>query len=293
MAAGLGSRFGGLKQLAQFGKNGETLLDYSIYDAIQAGFNHVVFIIRKEIESDFKLVLGNRIEKQIKVDYVFQELDNLPANYTYSNDRTKPWGTGHAVLMAKEVINNPFVVINGDDYYGRDAFLKASDSLSQMNSNEFIMIGYTLKNTLTDSGGVSRGICEISENQNLLAVNETHDVAVIENTTLITGKRNGERFQFSGDETVSMNFFGLHPNFFSQLEDAFKTFLNKHGSEEKSEFYLPFVLTDLIQSQELKIQVIPTSAHWFGVTYVEDAAIVQKKLNNLTQTGSYPENLWE
>jgi NDP-sugar pyrophosphorylase family protein len=290
MAAGMGSRFGGLKQMAKFGPSGETLLEYSIYDAVRAGFDHVVFIIRKDIEKDFREIVGGKIEKRVAVDYVFQELSALPNGFTVPEGRTKPWGTGQAVLMAKEVVNNPFVVINGDDYYGRDAFEKAYQGLLKLSQDEYLMVGYILNNTLSESGGVSRGICKL-DGEYLDAVNETHEVRALE--SIVIGERGGIGLEFTGAEVVSMNMFGMVPSFFPVLEKDFKEFLEKEGGAMKSEFYIPFVLTRMIQCSELKIRVFPTNSSWFGVTYAEDVPLVEKRILDLIQQGVYSRSLWD
>ena len=290
MAAGMGSRFGGLKQLARFGKHGETLLDYSIYDAIVAGFDQVVFIIRKEIENEFRQVLGNRIAERVRVIYVFQDLQALPDGFNVPSGRTKPWGTGQAVLMAKKCIQGPFVVINGDDFYGRDAFQKAFLGLSSLTKFEYLMIGYTLEKTLSDSGSVSRGICDVSSGGHLVSLSETHEV--IDQSGSITGVARNEPIFLSGKETVSMNLFGFETEFFDFLESAFESFLKDFGQELDSEFYLPSVITDRIQKKEISVSVLPTHAEWFGVTYSEDVELVKAKILDLVDQGNYPSHLW-
>ena len=270
MAAGMGSRFGGLKQIAPIGPNGEVLLDFSIYDAKEAGFNKAVFIIKKAIEKDFKECVGKRIEKMIDVSYVFQETDKIPEEFLALSKREKPWGTGHAILCAKDEVTTPFAVINADDYYGKEAFTLMHDHL--VNNKEICMIGYKLANTLTENGTVSRGVCDI-ENGCLKSV--TEHTALDKNSGL------------PDNTIVSMNMWGFSPEIFKTLEKDFKVFLGNITNPEKEEFYLPAVVDKLIKEEGESVKVIPTSEKWYGVTYKEDAEAVSVALKNKIDKGLY------
>ena len=270
MAAGMGSRFGGLKQIAPIGPNGEVLLDFSIYDAKEAGFNKAVFIIKKAIEKDFKECVGKRIEKMIDVSYVFQETDKIPEEFFALSKREKPWGTGHAILCAKDEVTTPFAVINADDYYGKEAFTLMHDHL--VNNKEICMIGYKLANTLTENGTVSRGVCDI-ENGCLKSV--TEHTALDKNSGL------------PDNTIVSMNMWGFSPEIFKTLEKDFKVFLGNITNPEKEEFYLPAVVDKLIKEEGENVKVIPTSEKWYGVTYKEDAEAVSVALKNKIDKGLY------
>ena len=291
MAAGIGSRFGGgIKQLAPVGPNGEIIMDYSIYDAIAAGFNKVVFIIRRDLEKDFKEIIGNRIEKICKVEYAFQEQDNLPGGFVTPKERKKPWGTGHAVLSCKGIVNEPFLVINADDYYGKEAFKKIHDYLvsDEVKNNPFAfcMAGFILKNTLSDNGGVTRGVCKVDSNNLLVDVTETGD---IEKTETGAKTPNGE---IDANSYVSMNMWGLTPQFIDDLEDGFVEFLSNTDKDDlKAEYLLPAVIDGLIKEGKAKVQVLPTQDKWFGVTYKEDAPTVISSIKKLVADGVYPEKL--
>ena len=291
MAAGIGSRFGGgIKQLAPVGPNGEIIMDYSIYDALQAGFNKVVFIIRRDLEKDFKEIIGNRIEKICKVEYAFQEQDNLPGGFVTPKERKKPWGTGHAVLSCKGIVNEPFLVINADDYYGKEAFKKIHDYLvsDEVKNNPFAfcMAGFILKNTLSDNGGVTRGVCKVDSNNLLVDVTETGD---IEKTETGAKTPNGE---IDANSYVSMNMWGLTPQFIDDLEDGFVEFLSNTDKDDlKAEYLLPAVIDGLIKEGKAKVQVLPTQDKWFGVTYKEDAPTVISSIKKLVADGVYPEKL--
>ena len=291
MAAGIGSRFGGgIKQLAPVGPNGEIIMDYSIYDAIAAGFNKVVFIIRRDLEKDFKEIIGNRIEKICKVEYAFQENDNLPGGFVTPKERKKPWGTGHAILSCKGIVNEPFLVINADDYYGKEAFKKIHDYLvsDEVKNNPFAfcMAGFILKNTLSDNGGVTRGVCEVDSNNMLVDVTETGD---IEKTETGAKTPNGE---IDANSYVSMNMWGLTPEFIEGLEDGFIEFLSNTDKDDlKAEYLLPSVIDGLIKEGKAKVQVLPTQDKWFGVTYKEDAPTVISSIKKLVADGVYPEKL--
>ncbi len=293
LAAGMGSRFGGLKQIAPIGPNGETIIDYSIYDAIRAGFGKVVFVIREFFAEEFKQVIEPKIAGKIDYDFVYQELDKLPAGFSLPEGREKPWGTGHAILMAKDAIKEPFAVINADDFYGADAYqVMAAFLTNSANSNEYSMIGYLLKNTLSDFGTVSRGICKADENNHLVEITETHQIAAQDGKIVCEDQQKQPR-ELDENILVSMNFWGFQNNLFGHLEDLFVSFLKERINEPKSEFYIPFAVFDLIQSEKTKARILQADSPWFGVTYKEDQPIVVEKINTLIQQGVYPENLWQ
>lgn len=281
MAAGMGSRFGGLKQIEPIGKNGEILLDYSVYDAVKAGFNKVVFVIKRAIEADFKAVVGKRIEKMVKTEYVFQETDALPEGFVCPTDRVKPWGTAHAVLCCKDVVKEPFAVINADDYYGKSAFMKTADFL-KTNHSDYCMTGFRLVNTLTENGYVSRGVCEI-ENGELKSVTERTKIMNCKYT-----EDDGESWTaLEPDTVVSMNLWGFMPDFFDYAENGFTEFLNKNINTPKAEYYLPSVVSGLIASGEKKVKVLIAEDKWYGVTYKEDKQSVCDAINKMTENGLY------
>ncbi len=293
MAAGLGSRFGGIKQLEPVGPSGEIIMDYSIYDAIKAGFNKVVFIIRRDLEADFKEVIGDRISKQIEVAYVFQELDNLPEGFNKPEERTKPWGTGQAVLSCKGVLSEPFAVINADDYYGKEAFEKVHDYLikEDLKDTEFCMAGFVLGNTLSDNGTVTRGVCKVDENNLLVDIVETKGIEQKGDTAVALNSA-GEEITLSLEGAVSMNMWGFTPILLEKLEEEFKTFLEKEGQELKSEYLLPEVVGNLIKAGSASVEVLKTDDKWFGVTYKEDKPIVVASFKELISQGQYPEKLF-
>ena len=281
MAAGMGSRFGGLKQIEPIGKNGEILLDYSVYDAVKAGFNKVVFVIKRAIEADFKAVVGKRIEKMVKTEYVFQETDALPEGFVCPADRVKPWGTAHAVLCCKDVVKEPFAVINADDYYGKSAFMKTADFL-KTNHSDYCMTGFRLVNTLTENGYVSRGVCEI-ENGELKSVTERTKIMNCKYT-----EDDGESWTaLEPDTVVSMNLWGFMPDLFDYAENGFTEFLNKNINIPKAEYYLPSVVSGLIASGEKKVKVLIAEDKWYGVTYKEDKQSVCDAINKMTENGLY------
>lgn len=296
MAAGIGSRFGkGIKQLAPVGPCGEIIMDYSIHDALEAGFNKVVFIIRKDLEEEFRKVIGERIEKITEVEYVFQELDDLPEGFTKPADRTKPWGTGQAVLAAKKVLDEPFIVINADDYYGKEAYVKVHDYLIQEQPKDgkihICMAGFRLGNTLSDNGSVTRGICNI-ENGQLTGVTETHDI--FKTAAGAESRTDGNVKALDVKDLVSMNMWGLTPEFMEILEKGFVEFLGgiKEG-DIKKEYLLPELIDQLIHSGKAAVDVLETKDEWFGVTYQEDKASVQAAFKKLTDDGVYPEGLYQ
>jgi len=291
MAAGIGSRYGSVKQMDQFGPSGESIIHYSVYDAIKAGFGKVVFIIRKSFENDFKELIGSKFNKQIDIRYVFQEIDALPAGTSYHPERQKPWGTGHAVLLAKNEINEPFVVINGDDFYGAKAFESIANYFQNNTNSNYCMVGYILKNTLSENGYVSRGVCTSDKNSSLLDVTERTKIERIGNGIMFTDENN---LQLPLDENtiVSMNFWGFYPSFFNHLENEFNTFIKENAMNVKAEFYLPAVVNRLIKEKKENATVITTDSQWFGVTYKEDKPMVIEKINELVQKNEYPKSLW-
>lgn len=286
MAAGMGSRYGGLKQLDAVGPSDETIIDFSVYDAIRAGYNKVVFIIREDFEKQFKEKISNKYEDKIKVEIVYQDLHDLPNSFSCPKDRSKPWGTGHAILAARNVISEPFAAINGDDFYGRESFKIISDHYSSVNSG-FAMAAFQLDKTLSDYGSVSRGICEQNLNQ-LVTVVETHGIKKSS-----AGNIECDRdISLLGNELVSMNMWGFMPSVFDHLEKMFNEFLDENISDLKSEFLIPSVVNDLIEKNIEKVQVLKTKSTWFGVTYIEDKPFVKNQIKELIQTGIYPEKLF-
>ncbi|MFI3227131.1 MAG: sugar phosphate nucleotidyltransferase [Clostridia bacterium] len=296
LAAGMGSRFGGLKQIIPVGPNGEVIMDYSLFDAKKAGFEKVVFIIKKAIEKDFKEVIGNRIEKIMEVEYAYQELDILPAGFSVPEGREKPFGTSHAVLCAKEYIDAPFAIINADDYYGAEGFAKIYDFLSKMDQNsfEYGMVGYQIENTVTDNGTVTRGVCNANENNHLSYIVETSNIEKTE-----TGARerlNENEYQTIEKGTlVSMNFWGFNRNFLDVLETSFPEFLVSKLplNPQKMEFLLPNSVQDLIERKIGTVEVIPCSDIWWGITYKEDTNSVVEAISRMHTEGKYPTPLWK
>ncbi len=286
MAAGMGSRYGGLKQLDSVGPNGETIIDYSVYDAIEAGYNKVVFIIRKDFENDFKSKITAKYTGKIEVGYAYQNIDDLPNGYTCPEGRVKPWGTGHAILSAVDQINGPVCVINADDFYGRESFKELMKFYTSGN-NGFSMVAFHLDQTLSSSGGVTRGICEVM-NDKLSSVNETSNIQKIDNC--ITSEDNVE---WEGKELVSMNMWGFTPVLFNYLKEMFLHFLNEKGEEIDSEFLIPTVINDLIQNGRETVQVLRSNSLWFGVTYKEDKPYVVEAIQKLITSGKYPQKLFE
>ncbi|MCI9515742.1 nucleotidyltransferase family protein [Bacteroides acidifaciens] len=297
MAAGLGSRFGsGIKQLEPFGPNGEIIMDYSIYDALAAGFNKIVFIIRRSLEKDFKEVIGNRIEKIANVVYAYQELDDLPAGFTVPEGRTKPWGTGQAILCCKDIVDEPFIVINADDYYGKEAFVKLHDYLINpapvSEALNFCMAGFILGNTLSDNGSVTRGICHVNSKKHLLGVKETHDIYKTENGAGVPNGTGGFT-PIDPKSIVSMNMWGFTPELFDILEKGFSNFLSDITRDGlKAEYLIPTVVDSLIKNGTAQVTMLETNDKWFGVTYREDKENVVKSLRKLIDAGIYPEKLF-
>lgn len=290
MAAGMGSRYGGLKQIESVGPSGETLMDYSIYDALRAGFGKLVFIIRKDIEEQFKEFIGTRYEKRIPVEYVYQELDKIPAGFSIPEGRTKPWGTTQAILMSTDVIHEPFAVINADDFYGAEGYRALSTHL-QSGSPDYAMVGFTLRNTLSDFGSVARGVCRVNGENYLEYIEELtkveHDGDGAKNTDPA-----GSVTKLTGNEAVSMNMWGFTPEVFGLLEENFKNFLQQSGSDLKSECYIPNTVGALVTAGKARVKVLPTNDSWFGVTYREDHATVVESISRLVQAGTYPQRLW-
>ena len=294
MAAGIGSRFGkGIKQLEPLGPSGELIMDYSIHDALEAGFNKIVFIIRKEMEDYFREVIGDRVSRLAPVEYAFQELDNLPVGFQ-KGERTKPWGTGQAVLACKGIVNEPFVVINADDYYGKEAFKKIYDFLHTERKKttpfDFCMAGFKLKNTLSDNGGVPRGLCETDECGLLSKVNETKNIEKVDGKPAIN--EDGTYRFISGETLCSMNMWGITPDFFPYLEKGFVEFLSSLSADDiKTEYLLPIIVDNMLKKNEVTVTVLDTDDKWFGVTYQEDKDAVKAALADLVKQGVYPENI--
>lgn len=295
MAAGMGSRFGGgIKQLAPVGPNNEIIMDYSIYDAVKAGFNKVVFIIRKDIEEAFAEMIGNRISKYVNVSYVFQETDDVPEEFK-GKDRTKPWGTGHAILCCKDAVKEPFAIINADDYYGQEAYKILYNYLTNMGDKkdklDLSMAAFILKNTLSDNGSVTRGICSVDGEHNVVEIEETYNIRREADGKVMAGE--DDRKEVSEDSFVSMNMWGCPPEFFGVLETEFVKFLKKYGDMPKSEFLLPIVIDKLIKNGDADCKLLESHDKWFGVTYAEDKASVCEAIAKLIKDGVYPAKLWD
>lgn len=297
MAAGIGSRFGGgIKQLEPVGPGGEIIMDYSIYDALEAGFNKVVFIIRKDLEADFRTVIGNRIDRVCQTAYAFQEKDDLPQGFTCPSDRKKPWGTGQAVLACKGLVNEPFVVINADDYYGKEAFVRIHDYLLHAQAGEpydCCMAGFILKNTLSENGGVTRGICSVDANGYLQKVTETRNIIKTANGAAVQ-QEDGTLLSFDPNVYASMNMWGFTPSFFDELQSGFACFLAQvPQGDVKTEYLLPTIVDGLLQQKRATVKVLETKDKWFGVTYREDKQTVVDSIRMLVQQGIYPQKLFE
>jgi NDP-sugar pyrophosphorylase family protein len=291
LAAGMGSRYGGIKQMDSFGPNGETIIDYSIYDAISSGFGKVVFIIRESFAEEFKDLFEPKLNGKIKTEYVMQEMDSYTEGFQVTIDRSKPWGTAHAVLCAKEVIHEPFAVINADDFYGRDAFDKAVKFLNEeVSPKEYCIIGYKLANTISENGTVSRGVCEVDYEGNLL--NITERTKIFPEGDKIYYIEDALKVPLPADTVVSMNFWGFDPSVFDFIQKLFIKFLQENSANPKAEFFIPIIGDAFIHEGKGKIKVIPTAAQWFGVTYKEDAPEVKADLQQLIANGEYPEHLF-
>ena len=293
LAAGMGSRYGGLKQLDGLGPNGETIMDYSIYDAIQAGFGKVVFVIRRVLEKDFREKIVSKYEHRIPVELVFQDLDNLPAGFTVPEGREKPWGTNHAVLMGKDVIHEPFAVINADDYYGRESFKVLADYLCSIEGTEghYAMVGYRVANTLSESGTVARGVCEMDENGFLTQITERTKILREEDGVIRFIEEDGKT-AVPDNTPVSMNMWAFTPDYFRHSEAYFVEFLKAHGQELKSEFFIPLMMDYLIHTGKATCRVLDTPSKWFGVTYATDRPQVVAKFAELVEKGIYPSPLF-
>jgi len=292
LAAGMGSRYGGLKQLDGLGPNEEVIIEYSIYDAIRAGFGKVVFVIREDIEDAFRERFGGKFDDQIEVAYAFQAINSPVEGIEELPERQKPWGTAHAVLVAHDQINEPFAVINADDYYGISSFEAMAKFLKEdCAPDRYGMIGYQLDKTLSDAGHVNRGVCEVDADGMLTDVVERHKIQRTDSG--IVYEEDGQKESLSAEALVSMNFWGLHPNFFEAARQQFIQFVNDNQEDPKAEFYIPLVINDLIQSGEIKLQVIPNAERWYGVTYQEDKPMVQKAFAEMTEAGRYPSQLWK
>ncbi len=294
LAAGMGSRYGGLKQLDGVGPSGETIMDYSIYDAIRGGFGKIVFVIRKDFEDDFRKIVLSKYENHIPVEVVFQALDNLPAGYTCPEGRVKPWGTNHAVLMGKDVINEPFAVINADDFYGRDSFAVLGKYLSELpegSKNDYCMVGFRIGNTLSESGSVARGVCSANEEGNLTTVVERTEIMRIDGVVSYKNEEGG--WTGLDDNTpVSMNMWGFTPDYFKYSEDYFTEFLDANKENLKAEYFIPLMVNKLINEKTATVKVLDTTSKWFGVTYAADRPSVVEKLQALVDAGEYPSKLF-
>jgi UTP-glucose-1-phosphate uridylyltransferase len=290
LAAGMGSRYGGLKQIDPVGPAGETIIDYSIYDALRAGFGKLVFVIRKDIEAPFKEIIGARFANRIPVEYAYQELDKLPAGFSVPAGRTKPWGTTQAILMAEDVIKEPFAAINADDFYGADSFQVLAKQL-QSGTADYSMVGFVLRNTLSEFGSVARGVCQVDANNYLKSIVELTKIEKDGNAAKSISP-DGSVSPLTGEEPVSMNMWGFNPDIFPRLRHEFTEFLKQHGQAEKSECYIPMVVGDLVRTGQSRCRVLRSNASWFGVTYREDRPRVVASIRELITQGLYPEKLW-
>lgn len=293
MAAGIGSRFGnGLKQLTPVGINNEVLMEYAISDAISVGFNKIIFVIRKDIEEEFHKQIGSKLNNRIKVEYAYQELNDLPKGYHLRTERQKPWGTGHAVLAARNLIKEPFAVINADDYYGQEGFEKIHDFLvSKVSKTNFCMAGFILKNTLSDHGAVTRGLCRINQQNEVIEITETPGITkTSEGPACI--KEDGSQILLDPDSFVSMNMWGFSDTFMLELEEKFKDFLDENIKDNKAEYLLPTVVDSMIKAQKAKLNLLPTKEHWYGMTYKEDSEIVKTAIKKMVKEGRYPQPLF-
>lgn len=297
MAAGMGSRYGGLKQINPVGPSGELIIDYSIFDALRAGFNKIVFVIKKSIEQDFLEIIGNRIAEHCETAYVFQELNTLPEGYEIPDGRSKPWGTGHATMICKDAVDGAFAVINADDFYGATSFDALAKHLAVMQDTNTIanycMVGYQLKNTITEHGHVARGVCTLNGNNNLLGVRERTRIQKFGEVAKFSEDGGETWVELPFDSTVSMNLWGFIPSIFTELENSFRQFLDCSSNLQKDEYFLPEVVNSLLKMKQACVKVIPTQERWVGVTYRADKPVVEQYIQGLVQSGLYPENLWE
>jgi len=293
LAAGMGSRYGSLKQLDGVGPHEETIIDYAVFDAIKAGYGKVIFIIRESFSEDFKAKISSKFEDQIEVEFAFQAVDSPIKGINKFPERSKPWGTAHAVLVAKDLVKEPFAVVNADDFYGRDALRILAEFLTtKVSVNHFAMVGYELAKTLSDNGSVSRGICEMNSDGNLTTVVERTKIERLEDQRIYFSENAG-KIELEAKNLVSMNLWGFHPSIFQAMENQFVDFVNNNANDPKSEFYIPLVVNDLISKEKATVEVLPTSSQWYGVTYKEDKPLVQKALIKMTGEGTYPEDLWK
>lgn len=290
LAAGMGSRYGGLKQIDPVGPDGETIMDYSIYDAHRAGFKKVVFVIRKDIEQPFMKMIGSRFEKRIAVEYVFQEIGKLLPGHQVPTGRTKPWGTTHAILMAANTIHEPFAVINSDDFYGAESYRTLAHHL-QSGTSDYAMVGYVLRNTLSDFGAVARGVCKVDENGFLLEIVELKGIER-EGGHAVNTDAEGRVTKLAGDEVVSMNMWGFTPHVFGQLHEQFQKFLKLNVADLKAECYIPSTINDLILAGQARVRVLRSGEAWFGVTYREDRHRAVESIRRMVDSGYYPKRLW-
>ena len=295
LAAGMGSRYGGLKQLDGIGPNGETIMDYSIYDAIRSGFGKVVFVIRHDFEKDFKEKILSKYENHIAVDVVFQSIDKLPDGFVPNPERTKPWGTNHAVLMGSEIIREPFDVIKADDFYGQDSFRVLAKALTDMEgkTGEYCMVGFRVGNTLSESGEVSRGVCHISDDGFLTTVTERHHIMRRDGGAVSFLDESGNAIVLDDNALVSMNMWGFTPDYFEYSKKAFVEFLSEHGNDLKTEFYIPSMVNELITRGAASVKVYDTTSSWFGVTYAADKPSVMANVAKLVEEGVYPNKLFD
>lgn len=295
LAAGMGSRYGGLKQLDGVGPQGQTIMDYSIYDALQAGFGKVVFVIRKDFEADFREKILSKYEGHVPVEVVFQSVDALPEGFSAPEGRTKPWGINHAIMMGAEAIAEPFAVINADDFYGRDAFRVMAGYLTQLPENatgKYCMVAFRLGNTMTENGSVSRGVCTVNENGHLADVVERTSIAFDADKNIKYTDPDGSQGELPADAPVSMNLWGFTPDYFKYSDREFVKFLTNHGQKPKSEFFIPSVVDRLVKNGEASVDVLTTASRWFGVTYPEDRPTVVENLAKLHNAGEYPDKLF-
>ena len=291
LAAGMASRYGSMKQVEGFGPSGETIMDYSIYDAIRAGFGKVVFIIRKDFAENFKATFDTRFKGQIEVEYVYQEMNYFVHEADIPEGRTKPWGTGHAILCAADAVKEPFAVINADDFYGQDGFVKAAAFLqNECTENKYAIIGYQLDKTLSEHGTVSRGVCQVDANNNLVDITER--IKIYRQDGKVVYEENDQKTEVPANSNVSMNFWCFHPSVFDFTKKLFSVFPKENYDNIKAEFFIPIIGDQFIKNENNAIKVIPTTAQWFGVTYKEDAPGVTKSLHDLIEAGEYPSSLW-
>jgi len=293
MAAGMGSRYGGLKQIDPVGPNGETIIEYSMYDAIKAGFGKIVFVVREQFKDLFDEKIGSKVRGRIQVAYVCQELNKCLGDFVMPKEREKPWGTGHAVLTAAEAVKEPFAAINADDFYGSNSFKVMAEFLSDPSNRpgDYSMVGFRLRNTLSENGSVSRGVCTANARGFLEKVVE-HTKIISENGHIYNISEDGGKKELGENDIVSMNFWGFGPDIFGHIKQQFTEFLAAKGSELKSEFYIPFVVDRMINEGKAKVKVLPTEARWFGVTYKEDKPAVEQSIKSMIASGDYPHNLW-